>query len=256
MLALPRSELPAISVAADPNGLALVRGVLHVADGETGAILRVGGSPLTTIDSGGVLASNRIGGLAAAPDGALYVTRLGYGSVGALFRVASDGTTTQVDLPPELWRLGVACDGDAIYTTQFHKAADGPYGGAVVRIADGRATTLADGLGKPVGVACVGDAVLATDAKQRRVVAIDAAGVRVLAAPAARPDSICACGRDSALVTTYDAVARRGAVVQLWLDGRTREIASGPWEPRGVATDGRRAYAAVRRGGRVLVFGL
>ena len=65
-----------------------------------------------------------------------------------------------------------------------------------------------------------------------------------------------ACGSDSVLVTTFDDITRTGCVRQLWPDGLSRVVARGPWEPRGIATDGDRVYVAARRAGRVLVFEL
>ena len=44
-----------------------------------------------------------------------------------------------------------------------------------------------------------------------------------------------------------------GSVRKLWLDGTIATIASGNWKPRGVASDGDRAFVSIRRGGRVLV---
>lgn len=61
-------DLQPILVRADPNGLAYDRhtSTLFVADGYTGSILRVEGHHqrrIATIDSGGALGTNRIGGL-------------------------------------------------------------------------------------------------------------------------------------------------------------------------------------------------
>jgi len=59
------------------------------------------------------------------------------------------------------------------------------------------------------------------------------------------------------LVTAYDDDTRCGSVHRIWLDGRrTAVLARGPWEPRGIATDGARIFVAARRAGRVLVFDL
>ncbi len=248
--ALPPQEPSAIYLGADPNGLALANGVLFVADAETGTIFRADSTPLATLY--GDEPRDCVRGLAAAPDGALYAT-----TRHGIFRITPDGSTIELDLPTEPWRLGVACRGRAVYTTQFYKSVDGPYDGSVIRIADGRITTIARGFGKPVGLAWVGDSLVVTDAEQRGVFAIDGRRyVRALAAPDARPDSICAYGSDSALVTTYDAELRRGAVLRVWLDGRSREVASGTWEPRGIATDGELVFVSVRRGGRVLVLAI
>jgi sugar lactone lactonase YvrE len=250
VLALPPREPSAIYLDADPNGLALLNGVLFVADAETGTILRADNERLVSLPGEDV--RDLVRGIAAAPDGALYAT-----TRHAVYRITPDGSAIELDLSPQPWRLGIACRGRAVYTTQFYKGPDGPYGGEVVRIADGRVTTIARGFHKPVGLAWVGDSLLVTDAAQRGVFAIDGRRyVRALAAPDLRPDSICAYGHDSALVTTYDKVLHRGAVLRVWLDGRSREVASGPWEPRGIATDGELVFVSERHGGRVLVLAL
>ena len=251
VLALPPRESSAIYLDADPNGLTLLHGVLHVADAETGAIFRVDGSLLTSLPGDGD-ARELVRGIAAAPDGALYAA-----TRHAVYRITPDGSLIELDLPAEPCRLAVACRGRAVYTSQFYNGPDGPYDGSVVRIADGRRTTIARGFNKPVGLAWVGDSLLVTDAVQRGVFAIDGRRyVRALAAPDARPDSICAYTADSALVTTYDAELHRGAVLRVWLDGRSCEVASGPWEPRGIATDGDLVFVSERHGGRILVLAL
>lgn len=56
------------------------------------------------------------------------------------------------------------------------------------------------------------------------------------------------------LVTAYDATTHRGSVHQIWLARRSRIVASGAWEPRGIATDGERAFVASSAG--ILTFDL
>ncbi len=257
-----------ILLRADPNGLAFDRhtGALYVADGASGAIIRIDGdrqSRIATIESGGVVCSNRIAGLAITPYGTLFVARLGYGRTGAVFRIEPDGQLDALPgLSPTHWRLGVAYDphDHVLYSTQFSKALDGPFGGCVVEIdlVDGFVSSVIDGFVKPVGVAKLGSSLLVADARQRAVFRVElsagkAIACRRLAADIDRPDSICACGPESALVSCYDESTRRGAIRQLWLDGRTRTIATGVWEPRGIATDGERVFVAARRASRVLV---
>ena len=142
-------------------------------------------------------------------------------------------------------------------------AIDGPFNDCVVEIdlVDGHVSTLIDGFVKPVGVVRLGSSVLVADARQRAVYRVELrAGKAVvcvrLASEIDRPDSICACAPESALVSCYDESARRGSIRQLWLDGRTRTIVSGIWEPRGIATDGQRVFVAARRASRVLVVSL
>jgi DNA-binding beta-propeller fold protein YncE len=260
----------AIEVPADPNGLAYdrARGRLYLADGETGAVLAVEPGQrrrVATIESAGAVAGNLLGGIAVAPDGTLYVVRLGHGHAGAIFEVAHGAIRALPGLAPAAWRLGIAYDAaeHALYATQYHKCATGPCDGAILRIdlVTGAVAPAVSGLVKPVGVAPLGAALVVTDARQRAVYRIELANGREVAREALatgidRPDSIAACGPDSVVVTTYQPETRIGRVRQLWLDGRTQIVAQGRWEPRGIATDGERVYVASRRGGCVLVFPL
>jgi hypothetical protein len=54
-------------------------------------------------------------------------------------------------------------------------------------------------------------------------------------------------------MTTFCPDTGIGSVRKLWLDGTIATIASGAWEPRGIASNGDRASVSIRRGGRVLV---
>jgi DNA-binding beta-propeller fold protein YncE len=261
-----------IFLRSDPSGLAFEphTGTLYVADARDGSILRLDGnrwgSRIAAIDSGGVVAASRLGGRAATPHGTLYVTRVGYGRAGAIFRIERDGAVAALPhLSPRVWRLGVAYDprAHALYVTQFTKATFAPHDGAVVGIdlVSGATTTVAGGFVKPIGVVKLGSTLVVTDARQRAVTCVELSGAGagervVLANSIDRPDSICACEDGSVLVTTYDEATRRGSVRQIWLDGYSRVIASGPWEPRGVACDGALVYLAARKLARVLVFRL
>jgi sugar lactone lactonase YvrE len=262
-------DLQPILVRADPNGLAYDRhtDTLFVADGYSGAILRIDGPGqrrIATIDSGGGLTTNRIGGLAITPYGTLFVTRLGYGAAGTIFRVEPDGQTEALEkLPARYWRLGVTYDPaeHALYATQYLTSKHGAHGGEIVVIdlVTGEPSTILDGFARPIGIVKLGATLVVADARQRAVFRVDLVAGRAvqrlqLVADIGRPDSLCGCSQDSVLVTSYDEETERGSVRRLWLDGRTRGIASGPWEPRGVATDGHRVFVASRRSGRILVF--
>ena len=264
-------DLSEIHVAADPNGLAYDRDAdtLYVADGDSGAVLAIDRGRhrrLATIDAAGVAGGNRLGGIALTPDGTLYVARIGHGRAGAIFRIEHGAVTQLEHLSPHAWHLGVIHDAaeHALYATQFRKAVAGHCDGSVVRIdlATGRVVPVIDDLQKPVGVAKLGSTLLVTDAGQRAVFRVELTAGRVaprtqLVACLDRPDSIVAArGQDMALLTTYHSGTRVGSVRQLWLDGRMETLARGDWEPRGIATDGKRAFVSIRGGSRVLVLQL
>lgn len=268
-IAIPVDDTP-IPVREDPSGLAWASGALYAADGYTGAVFRIDGQRqqrIATIDTAGVIAANRIGGIAAAPHGTIYVARIGHGVTGAVFRVEPDGMIEELDkLPARFWRYGVAYDRaeHALYTTQFMSGKRGAFDGSIVSVdlVSGEPSTILDGFSKPMGIAKLGSTLVVADARQRAVFRVDLVAGRAvfriqLAADVDRPDSVCACGDDSVLVTTYDDETRLGAVRRLWLDGkRSAVLARGPWEPRGIATDGTRVFIAAHRAARILVFSL
>ncbi len=261
-------ELQPVFVRADPNGLAFDPHAqrLYIADSYTGAIICAEGDRqrrIATIESGGAI-GERISGLTITPYGALFVTRIGQGSAGAIFRVEPDGQVDEIGrLPAVYHRVGVTYDAreHALYTTQFRSGVNGACDGSIVVIdlVTQEPSTVLDGFAKPVGIVKLGSAIVVADARQRAVFRVELVAGRAvrriqLAGNIDRPDSLCVYGGDSVLVTTYDDQARRGAVRRLWFDGKTRTIAAGAWEPRGVATDGERAFVAMRRGGQVMTF--
>src|SRR5690349_25019555 len=97
----PAADVTALLIPADPNGLAYDRhdDALYVADGG-GAVLAVEQGRrrrLATIDAAGC-ADNQLGGIAVAPDGTLYVARLGHGHAGAAAASSCSGSAAR---PPE-----------------------------------------------------------------------------------------------------------------------------------------------------------
>jgi hypothetical protein len=263
----PVDDVHAILVPADPNGLAYDRNddTLYIADGD-GAVIAVEQGRrrrVASIDAAGCTA-NQLGGIAVAPDGTLYVARLGHGHAGGIFEITARGAVRELPgLAPTAWHLGVTYDAaeHALYATHYDKRVTGPCDGAVIRIdlATGDVDPVMEGLCKPVGVAKLGSTVVVTDARRRAIACADLGGGSTRCTElvlADRPDSVAACGRGAVVVTTYRPDTGIGSLHQLWLDGSIATIATGPWQPRGVASDGERAFVSVRRGGRVLVFRL
>ena len=257
-------DLRPIPVQADPCGLAVDprSNALYVADAYGGAILRIDGHRhrrLATITTAAALA--------ITPYGTLFATQTQYGVGGSIVRIDPDGSLETFDkLSPQHRRLGVTYDPHehALYATQFLVSSRGSaYDGSVVIVdlVTGDPSTVIDGFAKPVGIVKLGSTLVVADARQRAVFRVELVAGRAvqrlqLVGDIGRPDSLAVCGRDSVLVTSFDEESARGSVRRLWLDGRTQGIASGPWEPRGVATDGERVFVAARRAGKVLVFDL
>lgn len=268
------SRTAGIAVRADPMGLAVDRqtGALFVADGATGAILRIEDRDrhrrIVTVGRVGARGTPPplVGGITVTPFGTVFATHVGAGLDGSITRIDPDGRTEMFDrLARDVWRLGVTYDirEHTLYATQFHTSRFGAHDGSIIAIdlVTGEPSTILDGFGKPIGIAKLGDTIVVADARQRAVFRVDLRAGRAvqrlqLVGDLGRPDSICACSPDSVLVTSFDPELGRGAVRRLWLDGRTRGIGSGPWDPAGVATDGDRVFVGARRANKVLVFPL
>jgi sugar lactone lactonase YvrE len=274
---LESTDLHPILLRADASCLVLDQrsSTLFIADAYSGELIRVDEAGATqhtnqrriaTIDSGGVLASNRIGGLALAPSGTLFASRVGYGQSGAIYRIEPGAQPVAfAKVSPRQWQGGMVfdADDDRLYTTQYLRSSHGAFEGAIVEVdpVTGEVSTVMDGFLHPVGITKLGRTLVVTDARQRAVFRVGMAGGRAvsrlqLATNIERPDSICACGGDSVLVTSYDDVRCRGSVRRIWLDGQVSVIAQGAWEPRGVTTDGPRVFVAMRRTGTVMAFQL
>lgn len=210
-----------------------------------------------------MIATNRIGGIAIAPDGAVFASRIGYGQAGAILRLHEGHAHALPRVPTRPWRGGIACASGVLYATQYLRSSSGPFDGSIVEVdaITGSCSTVIDGFLHPTGIVKLGPALVVADARQRAVFRVGLAGGRgvhrlQIASDIARPDSLCPCGDDSVLVTSYCDMTGRGSVRRIWLDGHSRLIAEGAWEPRGVACDGERIFVATRRTGRVLVFSL
>ncbi len=253
-------ELPPLQLSGDPSALCYDprRGVLYVAEGKSGTILALDGwqrTKLAQIESGDGIGSSRVGGLALAPDGAVYVTRP---SPGAVFRIG--GAIDEIaSLGPRWIRAGIVYDATAhaLFTTQY---LDGCVEGLVARIdlEAGETTAVACGFAQPLAIAKLGPTLLVADAKLATVYRVELVdGHAVYCAPLAedldRPVALCVAGISSVLVATYDAQHGRGAVRQVWLDGRHRTICAGAWEPSGVAATDDLVYIALRGERRVIV---
>lgn len=257
--------LSPISIKAEPSGLAVSGGTLFVADGGGGAVLRLVKRQQTrvaAIASGGAVTADRLGGIAAGDDGSVFVSRLGP-RANAVFQISPTGNVTPLPrLDADLWRHGLAFDPDdrVLYATQFARSGSSTHSGSILEIdiTDGHSTVIAGGFTRPIGVAKVGSSLVVLDADKRAAFRVDLRSGRAiqtvsLTGELARPDAICA-DDNRVLVSCFDEAARTGIVKRVTLAGHVTEVARGPWEPRGIATDGEKIYVAARGANRVLVF--
>lgn len=255
-----------ILVQGDPGCVAIdSTNALVVGDVYGGALVRITDDHqrrIATIDSGGVATADRLGGIAITPDGTVYVSRIGHGQASAIYRVRDGRSEALQNVPAKVWLGALALDGDRLYATHYMRSRSGAFDGAIVEVdARGTCSLVIDGLLHPTGLVALGSQLIVADARQRAVFRIDISGGRgvfrlQLAADVDRPDSLCACGDNSVLLTSFDEQNGVGAVRRLWLDGYSAVIAQGTWEPRGIACDGEHAYVATRRTGSVMVFDL
>lgn len=257
-----------ITVGGEPACVALRGDVLLVADGYSGAILGVTGERqrrLATVDAGGMVSANRVGGLAIGAGNTFYATRTGEGQVGAILAFDADGRSTALaNVPAKVWQGALAFDArtQRLYATQYLRSRSGAYDGEVVEVdqVTGTCSRVIDGFLHPTGIAALGDVLVVADARRRAVFRIDVSGGRgvfrlQLSADVERPDAVCACGDTAVLVTSTEDATGIGTVRRIGLDGASRVLAQGPWEPRGVCCTDGIAYVATRRDG-VLSFEL
>ena len=233
-----RADERALYIADDDNNRILVRGD----DGELSVFAEI---PNPSDDPG----ADGLGDLDFAADGALYVPRFGFGvpGLGAIFRVAADGSATQIAGVDAEWRrVGLDYD-DArglLYVATYSRDADDVYTGWISTVdpVAGVETKIVGGLSKPVGIAVIGDDLFVGDQSQRRLFRVDltaAAPALALVSDQFESLDLMEATPDGALlVLSYDTANSAGYVHRVTTDGEIRTVATGAWEPRGVAFDG------------------
>lgn len=257
---------PPIAVGGDPVCVGLRAGSLLVADGYSGAIVGVAGAQqrkFATVESGGMLSANRVGGLAIDDDGTVYAARVGEGQVGAILAFDSDGRSSPLaNVPAKIWQGALAfCRATRrLFATQYLRSRSGAFDGVVVEVdrKSGTCSSVIEGFLHPTGIAVLGNVMVVADARRRAVFKIDLSGGRgvfslQLSADVERPEALCACGDSAVLVTSTEDETGIGYVRKIGLDGSSQILAQGAWEPRGVCFEDGIAYVATRRSG-VLTF--
>jgi len=221
---------------ADPNGLVWdgSRRMLYVADDDRARVLVVvNGVVLSSRDLVG--AGSAGGGLALLGDGSIASARYGTEDDGGVVRLLSDEAVRPVaGLDPSRHRLGVSAYGD-LYVAWFAGTHDA-WAGGVARVDTyaGGETDVMTGLGKTVGVAVLGDLLVASDQSHDAVVTcpLPACGERSLLATIAGPDLM------TSSETEVFVSSRDGNVYGITSQGSVRTVASDlGGQPRGLAWD-------------------
>ncbi|WP_144063566.1 NHL repeat-containing protein [Caballeronia insecticola] len=187
--------------------------------------------------------------IAFAPNGHLLVERFGFGSASAVFDVAPSGQVLlAADTHAARRRLGLlVIDGGTFLSSWFAKEGSAPAAGGVSVITRGTAPgqvterDIVTGLGKPVGLATVGDTLYISDQAANRIYKVDLQAARAANAPLAASDvfatvdapDLMAASPDGTLYTKCGA----HAVCSISTRGRPTVIAADLDAPRGVAVD-------------------
>ena len=245
-----------IDVQAEPNGLfyRADQGALYIADDDNNRILvrRDDGTlevfaeiPNPSGDPG----SDGLGDLDFSADGSLFVPRFGFGMVGlgAIFRVSADGTPNEIQGVNTEWRrVGLDYDDTRglLYVATYSRDADDVYTGwiSTVDAVAGVETKILGGLGKPVGIAVIGDTLFVGDQSQRQLFRVDLTAkepaLQLVSDEFESIDLIEATPGGELLVLSFDTANSTGYVYRVSQAGAITTVATGDWEPRGIAFDG------------------
>jgi glucose/arabinose dehydrogenase len=202
--------------------------------------------------------------LAFAPNGHLLVERFGFGTSSAVFDVAPNGQVALASgTNPARRRLGLlVLDGGTYLSSWFSKEGeDAPASGGVSMITRGETPgsvverDLVTGLGKPVGLAKVGDTLFISDQAANRIARVDLLEARTANAPIGASETFATVDAPDLLAAMPDGrlYTKCGAhgVCSFSKRGRATVIADDLDQPRGVAVDAaRKRLVVVDRGGR------
>lgn len=249
-------EPTVIDVQAEPNGLyyRADEAALYIADDDNNRVLRRADDGTLDVfaeipNPSGDPGADGLGDLDFAADGALYVPRFGFGmeGLGAIFRVAADGTPTELAGVDSQWRR-VGLDHDdargLLYVATYSRDADDVYTGwlSTVDPVAGVETKLVEGLIKPVGIAVIGDSLFVGDQVQRQLFRVDlTAPEPALALVSDEFESLDlfeTTPTGELLVLSFDTANSTGYVYRVSQTGAISTVAKGDWEPRGIAFDG------------------
>ncbi|WP_156909363.1 hypothetical protein [Ottowia thiooxydans] len=197
-----------------------------------------------------------LGQLTRGTDGTLYTTRFGFGTDGTVVAVPKSGAPFNVSgLDALRRRIGITTAPDgALVDGWFIRGGTGSVSQLAVSAGQGTEKELVTGLGKPVGLAVVGDRLIVSDQNTARI------GVYSLSA--ARAKAVTAeSGQTLATFTTLDGLdlmaagpdgtvyvgGSGGKLYQIGANGAMKVLATGWPGIRGIAVDSKnsRLFAAV-----------
>jgi hypothetical protein len=192
---------------------------------------------------------NGLSQVSVAESGEVRLARFGFGTAGALLGVDNHGAVVTYSGPdPARRRLGLAdIGGGRLLSTWFVKRASAPaQGGLSMLTIDSQAQTaterdLMSGLGKPVGVAVLGDTVYVSDQMNDNVVKARLSTLMSVAMPAQTGEAfahvtgpdLLAVDTDGTLYTKCNSTS----VCRIAADGTVTAIANDFQDARGVALD-------------------
>jgi glucose/arabinose dehydrogenase len=268
----PGSTAQKVPLAGTPNGVAVrdSDGAVFVTDDRTNGIVmtsHIGDEDAPAFSSYARIpaaAGERTGlsQIAFAPNGHLLVESFGFGATSAVFDIAPSGQVALAsDVNSERRRLGLlVLDGGTFLSSWFVKEGNAPPVGGVSVVTRGAAPRqvterdIVTGLGKPVGLATVGDQLYISDQAANRIYKVDLQAARAANAPVPASDvfatveapDLLAASPDGTLYTKCGA----HAVCRFSKRGRATVIADDLDSPRGVAVDvARKRLVAVDRSG-------
>jgi len=246
--------LQRIAVDARPNGIAIrpTDGAVFIADDVSNTVLSSSdGKLFARYAALPVVAGqpNSVSQLAFANSGVLLVARFGFGTTGTVFEIpAIDTTRALAGLDPTRRRLGLAVVGPGQFlSTWFVKNEGHPAQGGLSLItydaASGKAQErdVMSGLGKPIGVAVLGDQVFVSDQADNTIVGASLAAL-LRSTQAIAPTDIVARVNDPDLMAvdenaTLHTKCDTHSVCQIASNGAVTILAGDFHDARGVAID-------------------
>jgi DNA-binding beta-propeller fold protein YncE len=250
----PGSAAQTITLAGAPNGVAVrvPEGTIYVTDDASNGIVASSDAahfaPYATLPAAGGQ-RNSLSQIAIGADGDLFVERFGFGSASAIFRVDAAGHVTLAsDANPSRRRLGLAVlSRTELLSSWFVKQGDDPAQGGVSLVTRDQASSRATerdivvGLGKPVGLAIIGDTLYITDQTNNRIVKVGLHAALAAAAPLTASDVFANVTAPDLLAaspdgTLYTKCGEHG-LCRFSKTGEPTVLADDFDEPRGVAVD-------------------